>query len=82
MQEERVGAADVAPLDDLAEHVDAALQRRAERLLLAPDDLLHGLAVRDDLGIGRAHDLHRGVDHGGQHEIARAEHVGVQHRAG
>ena len=50
VQEERVGAAHVTLLDELAEHVDAALQRGAERLLLAPDDLLHGLAIRDDLG--------------------------------
>ena len=81
VQEERVGAADVAALDDLAEHVDAALQRRAERLLLAPDDLRHGLAAGDDLRIRRAHDLDRDVDHRRQHEIARAEQVRVEHRA-
>src|SRR5262249_38178666 len=35
VQEERLVARDVAAVDDLGEHVDAALERRAERVLLA-----------------------------------------------
>ena len=63
VQEEGIGAAHVAAVDEVVEHVDAALQRGAERLLLAADHLLDGLAVGDDLRVRRAHHVDRGVDH-------------------
>ena len=81
VQEERVGAAHVAPVEQLAEHLDTALQRGAERLLLALDDLRHRVVAGDDLGVRRAHDVDRDVDHRRQHEVARAEEVRMEDRA-
>ena len=68
-------------VDDLGEHVDAALQRGAERLFLALDDLAHDLVRRRDLGVRVAHRGDDRVDHRGQHDVARAEQVRVPHRA-
>ena len=77
MQEERVVAGDVLLRDDLGEHVDAALQRGAERLLLALDDLADDLVRRGDLGIRVAHRGDDRVDHRRHHDVARAEQVRV-----
>ena len=55
VQEEGVVAGDVLLVDDLGEHVDAALQRGAERLLFALDDLAHDLVRRRELRVRVAH---------------------------
>ncbi len=51
VEEERVGPAHIAAIEDLSEQLDAALQRGAEGLLLALDDLRDVVATRDDLGV-------------------------------
>ena len=81
VQEERVVARDVLLVDDLGEHVDAALQRGAERFLFALDDLAHDLVRRRDLRVRVAHRGDDRVDHRRQHDVARAEQVRVAHRA-
>ena len=81
VQEERVVAGDVVLVDDLGEHVDAALQRGAERLFLALDDLAHDLVRSRDLRVRIAHRGDDLVDHRGQHDVARAEQVRVPNRA-
>ena len=81
VQEERVVAGDVLLVDDVGEHVDAALQRGAERFLFAFDDLAHDVVRRRELRIRVAHRGDDLVDHLGQHDVARAEQIRVPDRA-
>ena len=67
VQPERVGGVDprglllARALDQLAQHLAAAVERPAEALLLVADPAHHGLALGGELGIGRRQDLERAL---------------------
>ncbi len=62
------------------EEADALAKRRAETLFLAGDDAVDELAVFDDLGIGRAHELDHAVDEAHEERVLDAEQPPVTHR--
>ena len=59
----------------------AGLQRLAEALLLAGQHADDEVAVLDDVGVGVAHHVDRGLDERRHHELLGAEQVGVAHGA-
>ena len=63
MQEERLLAGDVAVLEQAVEEIETALQRLAETLLLARDDVHDDVVVFDEIRVRRAHRLDGRVDH-------------------
>ena len=57
----------------------AGLQRLAEPLLLAGQHADDEVAVLDDIGVGVAHDVDRGLDQRRHDQLLGAEQVGVAH---
>ena len=62
VQEERLLAGDVAVLEQAVEEIETALQRLAEALLLARDDVHDDVVVLDQIGVRRAHGVDGRVD--------------------
>jgi hypothetical protein len=81
VEEERPFTGDVALRQHLVEQVLSSLERGAEPLFLAPDHLGDQLLVLDQIGVRAAHHRDRRVDQHRGHQIARAQAVGVAHRA-
>ena len=63
------------------EEAHALSQRRAEALFLAADDADDQLAVLDDLGVRRAHQLDHALDEPAEEGLLDAEEPTVTHRA-
>ena len=62
------------------EEADTLAKGRAETVFLAGDDAVDELAVFDDLGIGRAHELDHAVDEAHEERVLDAEQPPVTHR--